>query len=98
MRTYAFPGGVSRISRNNYGPHQFPEKLIPLAIINALEGRPLPVYGKGENVRDWLYVEDHAEALLLILRQGRLGETYLVGRRGGASEHRRGHRHLRPAR
>ena len=64
---------------NNYGPYQFPEKLIPLMTINALEGAPLPVYGGGENVRDWLYVEDHARALWTILTQGRPGETYNVG-------------------
>ena len=66
---------------NNYGPYHFPEKLIPLIILNALEGKPLPVYGKGENVRDWLYVEDHARALDLIAERGRLGETYNVGGR-----------------
>jgi dTDP-glucose 4,6-dehydratase len=66
---------------NNYGPYHFPEKLIPLTILNALEGRPLPVYGQGENVRDWLYVEDHARALDRIVAQGRVGETYNVGGR-----------------
>ncbi len=66
---------------NNYGPFQFPEKLIPLVIANALAGRKLPVYGKGENVRDWLYVEDHAAALLLVLARGRPGETYNIGGR-----------------
>jgi dTDP-glucose 4,6-dehydratase len=79
--TYGLPVVLSNCS-NNYGPYQFPEKLIPLAIISALQGRPLPVYGRGENVRDWLYVEDHAEALLAILKRGRVGGTYLVG--GGA--------------
>jgi dTDP-glucose 4,6-dehydratase len=64
---------------NNYGPYQFPEKLIPLIILNAFEGKPLPVYGKGENIRDWLYVEDHARALYLILTQGKMGETYNIG-------------------
>jgi dTDP-glucose 4,6-dehydratase len=66
---------------NNYGPYQFPEKLIPVMILKALEGAPLPVYGDGLNVRDWLYVDDHAEALELILTTGRLGETYNVGGR-----------------
>ena len=64
---------------NNYGPYHFPEKLIPLVILNAMEGKPLPVYGKGENVRDWLYVEDHARALTTILRRGAAGESYNVG-------------------
>ena len=76
-RTYGLPVLVSNCS-NNYGPYQFPEKLIPLCILNALEGKPIPVYGRGENVRDWLYVEDHAAALLTILEQGHPGETYLV--------------------
>jgi dTDP-glucose 4,6-dehydratase len=66
---------------NNYGPYHFPEKLIPLMILNALEGRPLPVYGDGGNVRDWLYVDDHVRALELILKTGRLGQTYNVGGR-----------------
>ncbi|MEL6420179.1 MAG: GDP-mannose 4,6-dehydratase, partial [Pseudomonadota bacterium] len=64
---------------NNYGPFHFPEKLIPVIILNALHGREIPVYGTGENVRDWLYVEDHATALLTVLRKGRLGETYNIG-------------------
>jgi len=64
---------------NNYGPYQFPEKLIPLMILNALEGKPLPIYGKGDNVRDWLYVDDHARALYLVLKQGKIGETYNIG-------------------
>jgi dTDP-glucose 4,6-dehydratase len=64
---------------NNYGPYHFPEKLIPLMIVNALTGKPLPVYGRGENVRDWLYVEDHCRAIDLVLRKGRVGETYNVG-------------------
>ena len=79
-RTYGFPVVVSNCS-NNYGPYHFPEKLIPLTILNALAGEPLPVYGKGENVRDWLYVEDHARALDLIVERGRVGETYNVGGR-----------------
>ncbi|MFN3867833.1 MAG: dTDP-glucose 4,6-dehydratase, partial [Hyphomicrobiaceae bacterium] len=66
---------------NNYGPYQFPEKLIPLMILNALHGEKLPVYGNGSNIRDWLYVEDHARALHTILTRGRLGETYNVGGR-----------------
>lgn len=82
--TYGLPVITSNCS-NNYGPYQFPEKLIPLTILNALEGRQLPVYGKGENVRDWLYVEDHARALRLILKEGKIGETYNVG---GRSERR----------
>lgn len=79
-RTYGFPALISNCS-NNYGPYQFPEKLIPLMILNAVEGRPLPVYGDGANVRDWLYVEDHARALHLILTRGQLGKTYNVGGR-----------------
>ncbi len=80
VRTYGFPAVISNCS-NNYGPYHFPEKLIPLAILNALHGKPLPVYGKGENVRDWLYVEDHARALDLIVQRGRIGEKYNVGGR-----------------
>ena len=76
--TYGLPIVISNCS-NNYGPYQFPEKLIPLFINNILNGKPLPVYGKGENVRDWLYVEDHARAIDLILREGRDGETYNIG-------------------
>jgi dTDP-glucose 4,6-dehydratase len=79
-RTYGLPVVVSNCS-NNYGPYHFPEKLIPLTILNALGGEQLPVYGKGENVRDWLYVEDHARALDVIIERGRLGETYNVGGR-----------------
>jgi dTDP-glucose 4,6-dehydratase len=78
--TFGLPTVVSNCS-NNYGPYQFPEKLIPLAILNALEEKPIPVYGRGENVRDWLYVEDHARALLLIAEMAPLGETYNVGGR-----------------
>jgi len=78
--TYGVPVIVSNCS-NNYGPYQFPEKLIPLMVLNALEGMPLPVYGTGSNVRDWLYVEDHARALGLILKNGLVGETYNVGGR-----------------
>lgn len=83
-RTYGFPAIVSNCS-NNYGPYHFPEKLIPLVILNALEGRPLPVYGDGANVRDWLYVEDHARALHRILTHGRPGQKYNVGGRAERS-------------
>jgi len=76
--TYGLPVVISNCS-NNYGPYQYPEKLIPLMINKALDGEPLPVYGKGDNVRDWLYVDDHARALLTILEQGRTGEVYNVG-------------------
>lgn len=79
-RTYGMPIVVSNCS-NNYGPYHFPEKLIPLTILNALAGRRLPVYGKGENVRDWLYVDDHARALDIIIERGTPGETYNVGGR-----------------
>ena len=77
-RTFGLPATISRCS-NNYGPYQFPEKLIPLMVANALADKPLPVYGKGENVRDWLYVEDHCKAIDLILHQGRVGEIYNIG-------------------
>lgn len=77
-RTYDLPATVSRCS-NNYGPWQFPEKLIPLMIANALRDKPLPVYGTGKNVRDWLYVEDHCRAIDLILRKGKPGEVYNIG-------------------
>ncbi|MBR2259003.1 MAG: dTDP-glucose 4,6-dehydratase [Blautia sp.] len=77
-RTYNLPVSISRCS-NNYGPYQFPEKLIPLMIANALADKPLPVYGKGENVRDWLYVDDHCKAIDLIIREGKEGEVYNVG-------------------
>ncbi len=76
--TYNFPVVTTNCS-NNYGPYQFPEKLIPLIILNALVGKSLPVYGQGENVRDWLFVDDHARALCLVLQQGQLGETYNIG-------------------
>ncbi|MBM3565485.1 MAG: dTDP-glucose 4,6-dehydratase [Alphaproteobacteria bacterium] len=82
--TYGLPVILSNCS-NNYGPYQFPEKLIPLMILNGLAGKPMPVYGRGENKRDWLYVEDHAGALDLILKRGRIGGTYLVG---GENNHR----------
>ena len=79
-RTYGVPVVISNCS-NNYGPFHFPEKLIPLIILNCLNHKPLPVYGKGDNVRDWLYVDDHAKALFLIWQKGRLGEKYNVGGR-----------------
>lgn len=77
-RTYGLPVTISRCS-NNYGPYHFPEKLIPLMIVNCLHDRPLPVYGDGLNVRDWLYVEDHCKAIDLIIRRGRVGEVYNIG-------------------
>ncbi|MDB4789962.1 dTDP-glucose 4,6-dehydratase, partial [bacterium] len=77
-RTYSLPVVITNCS-NNYGPYQFPEKLVPLMILNALEGKPLPVYGDGQQIRDWLYVEDHAHALRAVLSNGELGETYNIG-------------------
>lgn len=82
--TYGLPTLVTNCS-NNYGPYQFPEKLIPLTILNAFEGRRLPVYGRGDNIRDWLYVEDHARALLAVIDRGRPGHSYNIG---GGNEHR----------
>ncbi|KAF0107593.1 MAG: dTDP-glucose 4 6-dehydratase [Anaerolineaceae bacterium] len=84
FHTYGLPVTLTNCS-NNYGPYQFPEKLIPLMILNALAGKPLPVYGDGKQVRDWLYVEDHCEAIRLVLERGRAGETYNVG--GGNQPH-----------
>ena len=78
LRTYGFPTLITNCS-NNYGPFHFPEKLIPLVILNALEGKPLPIYGKGDQIRDWLYVEDHARALYKVLTEGSIGETYNIG-------------------
>jgi dTDP-glucose 4,6-dehydratase len=78
FHTYGLPVLTTNCS-NNYGPFQFPEKLIPLIILNALEGKPLPVYGDGRNVRDWLYVEDHCAAIRAVLTDGRIGETYNIG-------------------
>ena len=78
FHTYGLPVTISNCS-NNYGPYHFPEKLIPLIILNAIEGKPLPIYGDGKNVRDWLYVEDHCEAIWLILNRGNAGETYNIG-------------------
>jgi dTDP-glucose 4,6-dehydratase len=77
-RTYGFPVLITNCS-NNYGPYQFPEKLVPLIILNALEGKALPIYGKGNQIRDWLYVEDHARALVLCATEGKIGETYNIG-------------------
>jgi dTDP-glucose 4,6-dehydratase len=78
QRTYGLPVLVTNCS-NNYGPYHFPEKLIPLVIFNALEGKPLPVYGDGKQIRDWLYVDDHARALLTVVETGKIGETYNIG-------------------
>ncbi|VXC81168.1 dTDP-glucose 4,6-dehydratase [Pseudomonas sp. 9Ag] len=78
LRTYGLPVLITNCS-NNYGPYHFPEKLIPLIILNALEGKPLPIYGKGDQIRDWLYVEDHARALYKVLTEGQIGETYNIG-------------------
>lgn len=78
QRTYGLPTIITNCS-NNYGPYHFPEKLIPLMILNALEGKPMPVYGKGNQIRDWLYVEDHARALYKVVTEGKVGETYNIG-------------------
>ncbi|WP_435950462.1 dTDP-glucose 4,6-dehydratase [Psychrobacter sp. DM8] len=78
QRTYGFPTIITNCS-NNYGPYHFPEKLIPLVILNALDGKPLPIYGKGDQIRDWLYVEDHARALYKVVTEGKVGETYNIG-------------------
>ena len=78
LRTYGFPTLITNCS-NNYGPYHFPEKLIPLVILNALEDKPLPIYGKGDQIRDWLYVEDHARALYKVVTEGKIGETYNIG-------------------
>jgi len=80
-RTYGLPAIITR-SSNNYGPRQFPEKLIPLVILNSLQGKALPIYGDGNHLRDWLYVEDHCEAMRLVLEAGRIGETYNIGSGG----------------
>ena len=84
FKTYGFPFTISHCG-NNYGPYQFPEKLVPLVIENALEGRPIPVYGKGDNVRDWLYVKDHCAAIWRIMQKSRPGQTYNVGGHGEVS-------------
>lgn len=78
LRTYGLPTIVTNCS-NNYGPYHFPEKLIPLVILNALDGKPLPIYGKGDQIRDWLFVEDHARALYKVVTEGKVGETYNIG-------------------
>lgn len=78
FHTYGLPATISNCS-NNYGPYQFPEKLIPLMVLNALRGKPLPIYGDGKQIRDWLYVQDHCQAVALILKHGRAGQTYNVG-------------------
>ena len=78
FHTYGLPTLITNCS-NNYGPYQFPEKLIPLMILNGLEGKPLPIYGDGQNVRDWLYVIDHCQAIQRVLDQGQPGQTYNVG-------------------
>ena len=79
-RTYKLPIVITNCS-NNYGPYQFPEKLIPLTILNVIAGNPIPIYGKGDQIRDWLYVEDHVKALLKVHQEGELGETYNIGGR-----------------
>lgn len=84
FHTYGVPTMISNCS-NNYGPYQFPEKLIPLMVLNALEGKPLPIYGNGQNIRDWLFVEDHCEGLLRVLEDGRPGEKYNLGGRAERS-------------
>ncbi len=78
FHTYGLPATITNCS-NNYGPYQYPEKLIPLMILNALQAKPLPVYGDGKQIRDWLFVEDHCEAIYLVLKRGKLGETYNIG-------------------
>lgn len=78
LETYGLPVVLTNCS-NNYGPYHFPEKLIPVVILNALAGKPLPIYGKGDNIRDWLYVEDHADALLLVVEKGTIGRSYNIG-------------------
>ncbi|MGH9682792.1 MAG: dTDP-glucose 4,6-dehydratase [Candidatus Acidiferrales bacterium] len=78
VRTYQFPGLITRAS-NNYGPYQFPEKFLPLMITNALDGKPLPIYGDGKQQRDWLHVEDHCRGILAVLERGRIGEVYNIG-------------------
>jgi dTDP-glucose 4,6-dehydratase len=84
LETYGLPTIITNCS-NNYGPYQFPEKLVPLIILKGLAGKPMPVYGKGDNVRDWLYVDDHARALRLVLENGGVGETYNIGAHGERS-------------
>ena len=95
--TYGIPTIVSNCS-NNYGPYHFPEKLIPLAILNGIEGKPIPIYGDGLNIRDWLHVEDHARALYCILTRGKPGEKYNVGADSERTNIERGDRDLRQPR
>jgi dTDP-glucose 4,6-dehydratase len=78
MRTFGLPTIITNCS-NNYGPFHFPEKLVPLTILNLLQGKPMPIYGKGDQIRDWLYVDDHVKALFMVLTQGKIGETYNIG-------------------
>ena len=78
-KTYSLPVVLTNCSNNNYGPYHFTEKLIPVVILNALAGKPLPIYGDGSNIRDWLYVEDHAAALLLVVKKGQVGRSYNIG-------------------
>ena len=78
VRTYGFPGIITR-SSNNYGPYQFPEKFLPLMITNALDNKPLPIYGDGKQQRDWLHVEDNCRGILAVLERGRIGEVYNIG-------------------
>ncbi len=85
FHTYQLPVLITNCS-NNYGPYQFPEKLIPFCLSQALEGKPIPIYGQGANIRDWIFVEDHCQALLQVLEQGRLGETYNIGGRPGGAQ------------
>ena len=86
FHTYGVPTIITNCS-NNYGPYQFPEKLIPLMVLNALEGKPLPIYGNGQNIRDWLFVEDHCEGLLRVLQDGAPGEKYNLGGRSERSNY-----------
>ena len=92
--TYGLPILLTNCS-NNYGPFHFPEKLIPVVILNALAGKPIPVYGAGENIRDWLYVEDHADALLTVLQKGQVGRSYNIGGENEATQYRPGAQDLR---
>lgn len=78
FKTYGLPVNITRCS-NNFGPHQHPEKFIPTVILNALQNKPIPIYGDGQNIRDWLYVEDHCRAIELVLKKGRIGEVYNIG-------------------
>ena len=94
-RTYKLPIIITNCS-NNYGPFHFPEKLIPLVILSAIEGRPLPIYGAGDQVRDWLYVDDHASALYKVVTDGQVGETYNIGGHNEKIQYRCRPRHLRP--